>query len=71
MRQDDAYLEQQISLIHEYRTRLIADVVTGKLDARKAATQLPDEIKGKESSAKSDASVEIEAKAADDFVAVV
>ena len=30
-------------LLHEYRTRLIADVVTGKLDVREAAAQLPDE----------------------------
>ena len=27
----------------EYRTRLIADVVTGKLDVREAAAQLPEE----------------------------
>ena len=27
----------------EYRTRLIADVVTGKLDVRAAAAQLPEE----------------------------
>ncbi|HSV93827.1 MAG TPA: hypothetical protein VLH81_12155, partial [Desulfobacterales bacterium] len=27
----------------EYRTRLIADVVTGKLDVREAAARLPDE----------------------------
>ena len=32
---------RQIDLLHEYRTRLIADVVTGKLDVREAA-QLPD-----------------------------
>ena len=30
-----------ISLLHEYRTRLIADVVTGKLDVREAAAALP------------------------------
>ena len=30
------------ALLHEYRTRLIADVVTGKLDVREAAAQLPD-----------------------------
>ena len=30
-----------IELIEEYRTRLIADVVTGKLDVREAAAQLP------------------------------
>ena len=33
----------QIELVQEYRTRLIADVVTGKLDVREAAAQLPDE----------------------------
>ena len=32
----------QIDLLHEYRTRLIADVVTGKLDVREAAAALPE-----------------------------
>ena len=32
---------RQIDLMNEYRTRLIADVVTGQLDVRKAAAQLP------------------------------
>ena len=32
----------EISLLREYRTRLIADVVTGKLDVRGAAARLPD-----------------------------
>jgi type I restriction enzyme S subunit len=36
-------LEYEISLLSEYRTRLVADVVTGKLDVREAATRLPDE----------------------------
>ena len=31
-----------IGLLREYRTRLIADVVTGKLDVREAAATLPD-----------------------------
>ena len=31
-----------ISLLREYRTRLIADVVTGKLDVREAAAALPE-----------------------------
>ncbi len=31
----------QIQLLEEYRTRLIEDVVTGKLDVREAAAQLP------------------------------
>ena len=34
---------RQIQLVQEYRTRLIADVVTGKLDVREAAAQLPEE----------------------------
>ena len=33
----------KITLLKEYRTRLIADVVTGKLDVRKAVACLPDE----------------------------
>ena len=33
---------QKTSLINEYRTRLVADVVTGKLDVREAAARLPD-----------------------------
>ena len=34
---------RQIELLEEYRTRLIADVVTGKLDVREAAAGLADE----------------------------
>ena len=34
--------ELEIELLHEYRTRIIADVVTGKLDVREPATALPD-----------------------------
>lgn len=35
--------QREIDLICEYRTRLIADVVTGKLDVREAAAKLPEE----------------------------
>ncbi|HEY3366313.1 MAG TPA: restriction endonuclease subunit S [Symbiobacteriaceae bacterium] len=35
--------QSEIDLLREYRTRLIADVVTGKLDVREAAAQLPDD----------------------------
>jgi type I restriction enzyme, S subunit len=35
-------LEREIELLREYRTRLVADVVTGKLDVREAAERLPD-----------------------------
>ena len=38
-----ARIRRQIELLQEYRSRLIADVVTGKLDVRDAAAQLPDE----------------------------
>lgn len=38
-----SHTKQEISLLGEYRTRLIADVVTGKLDVREAAARLPDE----------------------------
>ena len=34
-------LEREIELLREYRIRLVADVVTGKLDVREAAVQLP------------------------------
>ena len=34
--------QREIDLLREYRTRLIADVVTGKLDVREAAAQLPE-----------------------------
>ena len=35
---------RQIELLQEYRTRLIVDVVTGKLDVRGAAANLPDAV---------------------------
>ena len=35
-----AQTHRQIALMNEYRTRLIADVVTGQLDVREAAVQL-------------------------------
>lgn len=36
-------VQQEISLLSEYRTRLIADVVTGKLDVREAVNYTPEE----------------------------
>jgi type I restriction enzyme S subunit len=36
-------LEREINLLREYRTRLVADVVTGQLDVRAAAARLPAE----------------------------
>lgn len=40
---------REIDLLREYRTRLIADVVTGKLDVREAAARLPDETEDTDS----------------------
>jgi type I restriction enzyme S subunit len=37
-------VDSEITLLHEYRTRLIADVVTGKLDVRKVAAGLPEDV---------------------------
>lgn len=34
----------EIQLLGAYRTRLVADVVTGKIDVREAAAQLPEEV---------------------------
>ena len=45
IRDKDTHVDRarrQIALVHEYRTRLIADVVTGKLDVREAAARLPE-----------------------------
>lgn len=47
-------LGREIDFLREYRTRLVADVVTGKLDVREAATRLPQ-----------DASIDIAAADAD------
>lgn len=38
-----ARARRKIDLLREYRTRLIADVITGKFDVRDAAAKLPDE----------------------------
>ena len=38
---------RQINLMNEYRTRLIADVVTGQLDVREAKAQLPGDVLGR------------------------
>jgi type I restriction enzyme S subunit len=45
----------EIVVLREYRTRLVADVVTGKLDVREAATLLPDEVDGREPLEEADA----------------
>ena len=61
-------LEREIDLLREYRTRLVADVVTGKLDVREAASRLPDEAPPESVQDESDSSIELEA--ADEEAAV-
>ncbi len=39
---------REIELLREYRTRLIADVVTGKVDVREVAARLPEELSEEE-----------------------
>jgi len=56
-------VEREISLLREYRTRLIADVVTGKLDVRDAAARLPEDASDTEPLDEADAEVEGEESA--------
>jgi len=43
-----AAARREIELLREYRTRLIADVVTGKVDVREVAARLPEELSEEE-----------------------
>jgi len=38
-----ARLEGEIQLLREYRNRMVADIVSGRLDVRAAAARLPDD----------------------------
>lgn len=53
---------REIDLLREYRTRLIADVVTGKLDVRVAAARLPIECDDSDSLDETEASADGEAE---------
>jgi type I restriction enzyme, S subunit len=61
-------LEREIELLREYRTRLVADVVTGKLDVREAAARLPDEATP--DTVEDGADLSIDPEAADEETAV-
>ena len=52
--------QREIALLRDYRTRLIADVVTGKLDVREAATRLPEGADRSEPSDEAEALPEVE-----------
>ena len=58
---------RQIELLSEYRTRLIADVVTGKLDVRETAAGLPDEVEEQELFDETDALIDGDGATADDL----
>ena len=61
--------QREIALLREYRTRLIAEVVTGKLDVREAASRLPDEVEEPEPLDETDALTEGEEEPTDDRAA--
>jgi len=63
-------VNREIFLLREYRTRLIADVVTGKLDVREAAARLPEEPEEPEPFDGAEAPLDGEESQADDLDAV-
>ncbi|MBM4223491.1 MAG: restriction endonuclease subunit S [Gammaproteobacteria bacterium] len=65
-----ASARREIDLLREYRTRLIADVVTGKLDVREAAVRLPDEVEEAEPLDEIDAEGDSDEAGSDDADAV-
>ena len=61
-------LEREMELLREYSSRLVADVVTGKLDVREAAARLPEEAAA--DTAEDDIDLIDEAETADEEAAV-
>ncbi len=60
-------IRREISLLREYRTRLVADVVTGKLDVREIAALLTDDAQEPEPLAEADTFTGVEDGASDDL----
>jgi type I restriction enzyme S subunit len=60
---------RQITSVVEFRTRLVADVVTGKLDVRDAAARLPDYTSELEAEMAVDEEFDEEAATDDDAIA--
>ena len=58
--------QRQLQFFNEFRTRLITDVVTGKLDVREAASRLQDEVEEPEPLDETDALTEVEEEPTDD-----
>ena len=44
----DTALQAEITFLQEFRTRLITEVVTGKLDVRRVAASLPEQTESPE-----------------------
>ena len=59
--------QRQLQFFNEFRTRLITDVVTGKLDVREAAARLPDEVEEPEPREETDALTDGEEEPSDDL----
>ncbi len=62
-----ARLHSEVKVLREYLTRLIADVVTGKLDVREAAVRLPHETDEQELSDEGDSLDDAEDEETDDL----
>ena len=62
--------QRETSLLREYHTHLIADVVTGKLDVREASAGLPDEVEEPEPFDETSALIDGEEEPSDDLDAV-
>jgi len=58
-------IEREIELLREYRTRLVADVVTGKLDVREAAARLPEDAAFDNGDSEADLDLELADEAAE------
>lgn len=59
-------LKREIELLREYRTRLIADVVTGKVDVREAVARLPEDAAFESGNSEPDLDPELADEAADE-----
>jgi type I restriction enzyme S subunit len=67
LREADKRIGRELDLLHEYRTRLITDVVTGKLDVREAVARLPDEAEELEQLDEAESGAGVEENAVDDL----
>ena len=60
-------IQNEITLLREYRTRLITDIVTGKLDVRELAARLPNEAEELEPLDEAEALSDADEEAVDDL----